>query len=80
MCSACLPKNTRLEAKKVSVKPKCLWCSRRDEDEVHFLIEREFTRLVWVVAGLSNLIHVMPGDNVFQILLKLMSARGNKVC
>lgn len=70
-CRLCLPTAVDLRSKRVNVEVTCSWCQTREENGVHVLFDCIFAREVWNAVGLSNLIQYTPGDNVFDVFLRI---------
>lgn len=74
VCSSCLPTAVALTAKHVQMNVRCPWCHAGDEDDVHVLFSCEFAKSVWATSGVNDIIQVLPGEKVFDILQRIFSA------
>ena len=73
-CSACLPTTVALLTKMVQVDVKCPWCQVEDEDEIHVLFTCSFAKSVWEATSVHDLIQVLPGERVFDVLQQVFAS------
>lgn len=47
------------------------WCYSGLKNDFHVLFERDFARTVWLNTGFQPLIHILPNDTSFEILMRI---------
>lgn len=72
-CCNCLPTAVALKTKMVQIDVKCSWCRMENEDDTHVLFTCSFAKSVWETTVVQDLIQVLPGDKVFDILQRIFA-------
>lgn len=65
-----MPTAVRLATKQVQIDVAFQWCHLCTETDIHVLFECQIARDVWSEVGLQQIIEIIPGDSIFDVVTR----------